>query len=200
LIHVLIQGRIRILLQSHHSFLCVFIFIDLQCITNKCNEMKTHERHCIVCGRAYHTIRYKNRFCSRNCQEKYKKYKYQVPTERQANGEEYLSAKIYNKICPICGKSYTASRSNQIYCCHGCAKLSRKYSAGSPHDIEINTPKPEYRLDSGKVMYNLTCAHCGKVFQSSKVTTQYCSIECAKKNKLYSFNRKKEYSKIITSN
>lgn len=164
--------------------------------------MKTHEKHCIVCGRTYHTIRYKNRFCSRNCQEKYKKYKYQVPTERQANGEEYLSAKIYNKICPICGKSYTASRSNQIYCCHGCAKLSRKYSAGSPHDIEINTPKPEYRLDSGKVMYNLTCSHCGKLFQSSKVTTKYCSSECAKKERVQTEHERKQtdyYNSLIVS-
>ena len=92
--------------------------------------------------------------------------------------------KTHKRYCIVCGKSYTASLSIQIYCCHGCAKLSRKYSAGSPHDIEINTPKPEYRLDSSKVMDNLTCAHCGKVFQSSKVTTQYCSSECAKKERI----------------
>lgn len=143
--------------------------------------MKTHEKHCIVCGRTYHTIRYKNRFCSRNCQEKYKKYKYQVPTERQENGEDYLAAKIYNKVCPICGKDFVASRSNQIYCCHSCSKLSRRYSPGSSHDLTLITPKKEYHPDSGKMFYNLSCVHCGKNFKSQKIDTKFCSRECASK-------------------
>ena len=80
-------------------------------------KMKTHEKHCIVCGRKYHTTRYKNRFCSRNCQVKYQNYQYQVPTELQANGDPYLAAKIYNKVCPICGKEVT--RTKRGYGCRG---------------------------------------------------------------------------------
>lgn len=164
--------------------------------------MKTHEKHCIVCGRKYHTTRYKNRFCSRNCQVKYQNYQYQVPTELQANGDPYLAAKIYNKVCPICGKEFEASKSNQIYCCHQCSKLSRRYAPGTPHDISLNVPKQEYRIDSGTIVYNLTCSHCGKSFQSSKVTTKFCSTSCAKKARIQEEHKRKQadyYNSLIIS-
>lgn len=92
----------------------------------------THKRHCKVCGREFHTVRYKNRYCSSNCLKKAKEFKYEVPTEPQDDGTPYLSALMYNKVCPTpVEKSLLPKRRIQSFVrisvqnCTGCMRRNK---------------------------------------------------------------------------
>lgn len=146
----------------------------------------THERHCAVCGRVYHTTRYKNRYCSRNCQIKAKNYRYHVPEELTENGQPYLATLIYKKVCPVCGRQFTAKRSNQKYCSHQCSKLYRKHASHgvNPILLQVNDCAPAFNKDTGKIFYKKQCLNCGKEFRAQLITTKYCCRECARKHSL----------------
>lgn len=146
----------------------------------------THQRHCSVCGRVYHTTRYKNRYCSRNCQIKAKNYKYQVLDEPMENGEPYLATLIYKKICPVCGMQFTAQRSNQKYCSQKCSKLSGKHVTGRGDSLtlKVNDCRPLFNQDTGRIFYQKLCLNCGKGFRAQQISTKYCCRECARKHSL----------------
>lgn len=153
----------------------------------------THERHCAVCGRVYHTTRYKNRYCSRNCQIKAKNHKYEVPEDPMENGEPYLATLIYKKVCPVCGKNYTAKRSNQKYCSHHCSKLYRKNVIGKGNSVtlKVNDSKPVFNLDTGKIIYQKLCLNCGKEFKAQHITSKFCCQGCARKYSVHKSHQEK---------
>ena len=133
----------------------------------------THKRHCRVCGREFHTVRYKNRYCSSNCLKKAKEFKYEVPSELQEDGTPYLSALMYNKVCPTCGKEFTAKKKNTKFCSHQCAKLYRMHAEEQGSDIVvIDNPEKFFCKDTGKVIYRKLCANCGIEFQG-KLTIRF---------------------------
>ena len=142
----------------------------------------THKRHCKVCGREFHTVRYKNRYCSSNCLKKAKEFKYEVPKGPQDDGTPYLSALMYNKVCPTCGKEFTAKKKNTKFCSHQCAKLYRMHAEEQGSDIVvIDNPEKFFCKDTGKVIYRKLCANCGIEFQAQHVNTKFCSQSCARK-------------------
>ena len=102
------------------------------------------------------------------------------------DGKPYLATLIYKKKCPTCGTDFTAKRSNQKYCCHRCAKLSRKHAEGSGRDIMVKVGgcTPQFNIDTGKIFYKKVCLYCGKEFTAQQITTKYCSKECSRKYSL----------------
>ena len=136
----------------------------------------THKRHCRVCGREFHTVRYKNRYCSSNCQKKAKEFKYEVPSELQEDGTPYLSALMYNKVCPTCGKEFTAKKKNTKFCSHQCSKLYRLHATDHGHNIALKgKAEAFFSKDTGKVIYRKQCLNCGLDSKHSRSTQNFAA-------------------------
>ena len=149
----------------------------------------THKRHCRVCGREFHTVRYKNRYCSSNCLKKAKEFKYEVPSELQEDGTPYLSALMYNKVCPTCGKEFTAKKKNTKFCSPQCSKLYRLHATDHGHDIALKgKAEAFFSKDTGKMIYRKQCLNCGLEFEAQQINTKFCSQSCARK---YSQNQQR---------
>lgn len=78
------------------------------------------------------------------------------------------------KVCPECGKEFTAKSNRQIYCS---AKCCNKFN---------------HKLNQIHVT-SYTCAHCGKAFKSNQ-RKKYCSYECCVKANTKTKKRRTIYS------
>ena len=123
-------------------------------------------------------MRYKNRYCSSNCLKKAKEFKYEVPSELQEDGTPYLSALMYNKVCPTCGKEFTAKKKNTKFCSHQCSKLYRLHATDHGHDIALKgKAEAFFSKDTGKVIYRKQCLNCGLEFEAQQINADRAAAE-----------------------
>lgn len=70
------------------------------------------------------------------------------------------------KVCPVCGKTFTAKRRNRIYCYDGwCAQAA--YRRGETRKQEV---------------HDVTCDECGGAFTSLHPDARWCSPQCANRH------------------
>lgn len=116
------------------------------------------EKKCIVCGRNLTGRR--RIICSPECQKWYTKFR----KEEELNTHNLLSREL---ICPICGKAFTTSNKDKIYCSSEC---------------RIEKHKRDYHNKKRQIR-NLTCPKCGTLFQTKNPWQKYCSKHCAENNR-----------------
>lgn len=108
---------------------------------------------CIECGKEYRVVKAESKtskYCSRECQGKYRSKNY-----KGENHPNYNQIKIN---CDFCGKEYTDIPSNiEKYEHHYCSQKCYH--------------------EACKVHENKVCENCGKIFYSS-TSRRYCSREC----------------------
>ena len=82
---------------------------------------------CKVCGRQFHSAKYTSRYCSENCYVKAKNWAKEIRynLEKQGNSKT-LKELLYHKVCPHCGLTFTAHKTNAIYCSPSCGKKHRR--------------------------------------------------------------------------
>lgn len=141
---------------------------------------------CKVCGRTFHSAKYSSRFCSENCYMKAKNWAKETRylLEKEGDGRT-LNQLLYHKECLFCGLPFTARNTRAVYCSPRCGKLHRKAKsdaqkvASGPENSGFNSvanPSASREFYISKV-----CAHCGKEFVAQRVTTMFCSTNCARK-------------------
>lgn len=89
------------------------------------------------------------------------------------------------KICPACGKAFTARRSDQRFCCPKCRRW------GNRHGLAV---RPEV-MEGAPVVRRFNCARCGAlviVHDMRDRRTRFCSAHC---ERLYWKHRKAESKK-----
>ena len=69
------------------------------------------------------------------------------------------------KVCPICGKEFTPSRSHSTYCSPKCRKVKKSERSQA------------YR-DKRKAEIKKLCDICGKEFVTSRTNQKFCSMKC----------------------
>ena len=157
---------------------------------------------CKVCGRTFHSAKYSSRFCSENCYMKAKNWAKETRylLEKEGDGRT-LNQLLYHKECLFCGLPFTARNTRAVYCSPRCGKLHRKAKsdaqkvASGPENSGFNSvanPSASREFYISKV-----CAHCGKEFVAQRVTTMFCSSNCARKYR--SKQKSEERHKRITT-
>ena len=157
---------------------------------------------CKVCGRTFHSAKYSSRFCSENCYVKAKNWAKETRylLEKEGDGRT-LNQLLYHKECLYCGLPFTARNTRAVYCSPRCGKLHRKAKstahkvASGPENSGFNSvanPSASREFYISKV-----CAHCGKEFTAQRVTTMFCSSNCARKYR--SKQKSEERHKRITA-
>lgn len=78
------------------------------------------------------------------------------------------------KVCEICGITFTSTRANQKYC-PGCGKHSDREWAKFNQNLKASVA----RAGNGYIPeYQNACKYCGKVFTSKCKPADYCSTYC----------------------
>lgn len=83
--------------------------------------------------------------------------------------------------CLICGKKFTRSKSNRLYCCSECAEIGKRKAIEKSNKKLIEKRSNSYTLK--------VCPICNKEFKPSRENRLYCCSECAEI--AYKENRKK---------
>ena len=84
-----------------------------------------------------------------------------------------------NKICPVCGTTFSTKYANKIYCCETCGNraLKRKKAGRAISD-------EEFKIESQNLLKFCKCAWCGKEFKKHPQNRLiYCSDECQRLGK-----------------
>lgn len=133
--------------------------------------MKTNIKICPVCGKEFES-KPRQKYCSLECRQKsindnkkefYKDY-------YKKNGDKYkksqkLPKEETEKICPICGKTFTTSDRRQKYCSPEC-----RYEKEKAAVQKVN--------DKRKTFHSKVCPICGKEFETSNSKKIFCSDFC----------------------
>lgn len=104
-------------------------------------------KHCIICGTEFVPRNCKHLCCSKSCSEIYRKKYYKLNKEKIIfKVNEYqkrnidkiiqyrkkyreINKKYYIKICPICNKNFTTTKSKKICCNDECNKIRKRKKA-----------------------------------------------------------------------
>lgn len=144
---------------------------------------------CKVCGREFHSAKYSSRYCSENCYVKARNWARQTRHALDIQGDKRtLNEVLYNKVCPNCGRSFVAKKTNTIYCSIKCGKEHRKsknegLKTQIRHDKNL-TDQVNASLTERRFKIIKACANCGKDFEAQKITTMFCCSSCAKSYRL----------------
>ena len=157
---------------------------------------------CKVCGRTFHSAKYSSRFCSENCYVKAKNWAKETRylLEKEGDGRT-LNQLLYHKECLYCGLPFTARNTRAVYCSPRCGKLHRKaksdvrkVASGAENSGFNSVASPSA---SREFYISKVCVHCGKEFTAQRVTTMFCSSNCARKYR--SKQKSEERHKRITT-
>ena len=127
-----------------------------------------HLRTCLQCGRDFHTVDQRQRFCSRTC----------FADSRRARRVRDCE----------CGRSFVARSSRQRYCSSKCAwSLSgRRVGVCGNCGATFERRSPTHRSCSRPCSIEVRashrlrdCAHCGRPFASIDTRQRFCSVPCA---------------------
>ena len=108
------------------------------------------EKNCEICGKIFRVKSNGQRFCSKECREK------------------FSAQKVPEKPCEYCGKIFKPKSNWQKYCSPACAIEGRRARQRANYEKKIALPKPT----------EMTCEVCGKTFQPKTRTQKYCSQTC----------------------
>ena len=85
------------------------------------------KKTCKVCGRVFYSAKYSSKYCSQNCYVKSRNWASNAKHVLENHGDKrHLNDILYNKVCPHCKASFTAKKTNAIFCSPRCGKLYRK--------------------------------------------------------------------------
>ncbi len=104
--------------------------------------------------------------------------------------KEEVSEKVMKeeKTCPICGKTFTAERRNQKYCCRNCSNKAYRQNQKKATQAYLA------RLKEGKKPFaERICPICGKQFTPSVANQKCCSGICA--HERHKLNDRRNYKK-----
>lgn len=149
------------------------------------NKKPVEKKICAICGSEFEKRRGNQKYCSKECAAEYHRQhqrEYQAANREkiaQYQREYYhrkLAAKrvrtTYEKTCPICGKDFTTTNSNQIYCSVDCYYLNAKQRQKEQHRLQKNLAQFSRQLEKK------TCPICGKDFEPNSKAQIYCSKQC----------------------
>lgn len=79
---------------------------------------------------------------------------------------------MYNRVCTICGKEFTASFHRERVCSNECREISQKRALKKYYEKK--------KAERKKEVEKRTCVICGKPIDIDTGRTRYCSQACAK--------------------
>lgn len=144
---------------------------------------------CKVCGREFFSAKYSSRYCSENCYVKARNWASQTRHALDIQGDKRtLNEVLYNKVCPNCGRSFVARKTNTIYCSIKCGKEYRNSKKEGQKTQERHQKKLTDHVNASLAARRFriikACANCGRDFEAQKVTTMFCCSSCAKSYRL----------------
>lgn len=145
------------------------------------------KKTCKVCGRVFYSAKYSSKYCSQNCYVKSRNWASQTKHVLESQGDKrHLNDILYNKVCPQCNASFTAKKTNTIFCSQRCGKLYRKTQKDLKEGLKItglSAVNAAVNNAGSDKKYKIlkSCANCGAQFHAMKVTTMFCSSACARK-------------------
>ena len=123
------------------------------------------EKTCVVCGKPIPRLPGGRKTCSPEC--------FKINERRQKNlwarrdwakkkaERAAQPPKVFEGVCPICGRTFTAKSSWQKYCSAECRNA--------------------FKRRGERFIYRITCGECGKEFMAQRRTQRFCSKSCAMK-------------------
>ena len=141
---------------------------------------------CKVCGRTFHSGKYSSKFCSENCYVRAKNWAKETRYLLEKEGDKRtLNQILYHKECLYCGLPFTAKNTRAVYCSPKCGKLHRKAKSDA-EKVASGTENSGFKFVANpsaprEFYIPKVCTNCGKEFIAQRVTTMFCSSNCAKK-------------------
>ncbi len=110
------------------------------------------------------------------------------PSEEPPKEEVSEKGMKEEKTCPICGKTFTAERRNQKYCCRNCSNKAYRRNQKKATQAYLA------RLKEGKTPFaERTCPVCGRQFTPSVANQKCCSGICS--HERHKLNDRRNYEK-----
>jgi len=143
-------------------------------------SMKCYQRHwylektknakkvCPVCGKEFHPCLKFRTYCSVECMTEGNRRNRRVYRSRDYNHPGHARVELVEKVCALCGQTFTPIGQYQRYCCRKCQKTANNNMRNS-------------RRAAARVVLTKTCAWCGQTFQTTRNDRKTCSKECSYK-------------------
>ena len=153
-------------------------------VSKKRSERKTLARGgmrvCEVCGAEFAPRRYA-RTCSMKCQR-------ELELKRVESRGYRMSRKPAERVCRLCGKTFTPSHANQRYCSTECSTAFRTMNYRATVMDRCNGGR------RGNPSVHRTCQYCGTAFMAYSSRSRFCSPECREQAANLRSERKREAS------
>lgn len=98
----------------------------------------------------------------------YTSYYYRSKGKVQRKIQRDNERKAVTRVCPYCGKSFTPSHLNQVYCSKECYRMKL---------YQEHQEALEYRAKNNP-LYRKVCPICSKEFIAERKTQKFCSGKC----------------------